>query len=67
MAKKMRVWPYMITSTTLVMAISAPAARTPPAHGSAGALAQRGGERRVAAREGLRRGATPTAAIATST
>ena len=28
MAKKMRVWPYMITRTTLVIATTAPSART---------------------------------------
>ena len=48
MAKKMRVWPYRITSTTLVIATTAPSARIARRPADAGALVERGRERRVA-------------------
>ena len=66
MAKKMRVWPYMITSTTLVIAISAPAASTPPAHGMpAPSRSAAASGASLPVRTSI--GATPTAAMATST
>lgn len=66
MAKKIRVWPYMITKTTLVIATSAPRASTPPAQAMPApsrSPAASGASLPVS----VSIGATPIAAIATMT